>query len=224
MPYMLLFMFVLWSQTAWSRECSGDAQTPISSVVSVESEVPGSGVVVSASLVAMTAHQAYLHSRVAIYTCTKKVVYGTVVARFPVLDLALVRSDTLIPAPPIRVRRSPLRSHDMVRTIGHPDGEAWVVSAPDIVWRTDAQVMRPVPSDDPDQPAVIPEKGLVDSSALGRYRSSGGALIDSEGQLVGIVTNGVIIPQSATSRRMGTYSRPIHALCPHLPHLDWCTK
>jgi S1-C subfamily serine protease len=224
---LMLCICALISFNSYSRNCDGDERTPVSSVVSIHTSLlgnpGGAAVAMSPRYIITTAHQVFLGNRVAVYFCAGGNLYGTVVYRDTELDLAVILSDEVLPVPPISVSSRRIMVDEWVRAIGHPDRSGWEVSQHGLVLEPNAFLVTLIQKQSGSDEMVATDGWAIRTSALVWTGSSGGALVNRYGELVGVVTNreGIhVVP--GVSHRVPGYARAILDLCvPKVRH-DVC--
>jgi S1-C subfamily serine protease len=129
----------------------------------------------------------------------------TIVGRDPLADLAVVRADRPIAEPPVYRDVDDLRIGSLVVAVGNPLGMAGSVTAGVV-----SGLGRALPVRTRNATRIVED--VIQTDAALNPGSSGGALADSRGRVVGINTAvagvglGLAVPINATSRRI------IHAL------------
>jgi S1-C subfamily serine protease len=125
----------------------------------------------------------------------------TVVGRDPLSDLAVVRADRAVPAPPPYGDASSLRVGQLVVAVGNPLGLAGSVTAGVV-----SALGRSLPARGRTTARLIED--VIQTDALLNPGSSGGALADSTGRVVGINTAvagiglGLAVPVNETTNRI----------------------
>lgn len=128
-----------------------------------------------------------------------------VVGRDPLSDLAVVRTDGIVPSPPEYGDADSLLVGSLVVAVGNPLGLAGTVTAGVV-----SALGRSMPARSRTAARLIED--VIQTDAALNPGNSGGALADSRGRVVGISTAvagvglGLAVPMNATTRRI------IHAL------------
>lgn len=142
----------------------------------------GSGVLISQNEVLMSAHIVQDEKLpVIVVTCEWESIRGTVVWVDSKLDLALIEIVTNVPNHfKMRGDALPIHIGEYVWTVGQPDDLPWAISGGVVIHPNQQQTV------------VMPDKArreyqLIVSSAQTKKGGSGGALVDADGNLVGIV-------------------------------------
>jgi S1-C subfamily serine protease len=124
-----------------------------------------------------------------------------VVGRDPLSDLAVVRTDVQVPSPPEYGDADRLRVGSLVVAVGNPLGLAGTVTAGVV-----SALGRSMPARSRTTARLIED--VIQTDAALNPGSSGGALADSRGRVVGISTAvagvglGLAVPMNATTRRI----------------------
>lgn len=165
-----------------------------------------SGVLISPNEVLMSAHLTQNEKRpVLIVTYDKEMIRGTVIWIDPALDLALVRIEKELPDY-FPMRMTPVRIGESVRTIGQPDATPWAVST-GVVIEPDKKVIV-------NSGREIKQYALIVSSAQTKKGGSGGALVDEEGNLVGIVVASVNVSANSATQSIASFCEAYrHSFC-----------
>jgi S1-C subfamily serine protease len=142
-------------------------------------QLTGSGVLISSTEVLTAAHIASEHGlsmRIATYDGEE--IRGMVVWVDLTLDLALIKIEKALPQH-FFSRSAPIRAGETIRVIGHPGHIPWVMSTGVIIWRNE-EVLVPYGEE-------LRLFTLIVTSAPTKEGGSGGALVDIEGNLLGVV-------------------------------------
>ena len=125
----------------------------------------------------------------------------TVVGRDPLSDLAIVRADRPVPAPPAFGDADALKVGMLVVAVGNPLGLSGSVTAGVV-----SALGRSIPTRTRNAARLIED--VIQTDAMLNPGSSGGALADSQGRVVGINTAvagigvGLAVPMNRTTQRI----------------------